>query len=369
MILSRYLVKEVLLNTAAITFILVLVAITNQFVVYLARAAAGELPVGLVLEAVALNIPFLLSFLLSFGFFLGVLLAYGRLYTEAEMTVMFACGFSVGRLVWTTFVASIGVALLCAMLSLWTAPASTQRLEVLWAQVKANVLANFITAGRFQTWGDGQYVIYIGGVDEENRQVKQVFIAEQPQNADAMTSLGPERLSVLTAQTGYLWEDPDNGAEYIVLNEGKRYLGAPGNPEYNLMSFKEYGVRLPTQELNVRDRDRARSTRSLIGSPDLEHQSELQWRLTLPLSILVMAILAVPLSRVPPRKGKFSTIFPAMVVILIYTNALMLTRNWVESGWLNPWIGLVWPHVVALSMALILLAKQTHWLQRLRRNH
>lgn len=364
MILSRYLVKEVLLNTAAVTLILVLVGITNQFVVYLSRAAAGELPVALVLEVVALNIPFLLSFLLSFGFFLGVLLAYGRLYTEAEMTVMFACGFSVSRLVWTTLAAGTGVAVISALLTLWTTPASMSRLEVMLAQVKSDVLTNFITAGRFQSWGDGRYVVYIADVDEDTKAVKQVFIAEQPESTTEDDK--NDRLSVLTAESGMMQEDPESGAEYMVLSDGKRYLGAPGSPEYNLMTFAEYGVRLPSNELNVRDRDRARTTASLIGSDDPEHQSELQWRFTLPLSILVLSILAVPLSRVAPRKGKFSTLFPAIIVILVYTNALMLTRNWVESGWMNPWVGLLWPHVIALTLAGILIGKQTLWFKRLR---
>ena len=160
---------------------------------------------------------------------------------------------------------------------------------------------------------------------------------------------------------------PKTGAEYIVLGDGKRYLGAPGNPEYSMMSFSEYGIRLPTETLRVRDRVRARPTQDLRDLNDLEALSELQWRTTLPLSILVMSVLSVPLSRVAPRKGKFSTIFPAMVAILIYSNCLMLTRNWVEVGWMSPWVGLLWPHVVALTFAGILLAKQTHWWQRIRR--
>jgi lipopolysaccharide export system permease protein len=366
-ILSRYLVKEILLNTAAVTLVLVLVGIMNQFVVYLGRAAAGELPVSLVLEVVALNIPFLLSFMLPFGFFLGVLLGYGRLYADSEMTVMLACGFSISRLVWTTFVASIGLALLCAMLTIWTAPASAQRMEVLLAQVKTDVLANFIVPGRFQTWDKGHYVVYIGGAEEEDRTVKQIFIAEQPQqNSEENLSNKPERLSVLTAATGYLWEDPQSGAEYIVLKDGKRYLGTAGERESTLMTFDEYGVRLPSQTLNVRDRTRARPTSAFIGSTDMEEQSELQWRITLPISILVIAILSVPLSRVAPRKGKFSTLFPAMAAILIYSNCLMLTRNWVENGLMNQWVGLVWPHLATLAFAGLLLAKQTHFWQRMK---
>jgi lipopolysaccharide export system permease protein len=315
---------------------------------------------------VALNIPFLLGFMLPFGFFLGVLLGYGRLYADSEMTVMLACGFSVSRLVWTTFVTSLGLALLCAMLTLWTTPAAMKRLEVLFAQVKTDVLANFIVPGRFQTWENGHYVVYIGEANESTRDVKQIFIAEQPEkdSAENLTNK-PERLSVLTAQTGYLWEDPKNGAQYIVLKEGKRYLGTAGELEYTLMSFDEYGVRLPSQSLSIPNRPRARPTSSFIGSSDLEEQSELQWRLTLPFSILIISIISVPLSRVAPRKGKFSTLFPAMVVILIYTNGLMLTRNWVENGIMSKWVGLAWPHLLALAFAGILLAKQTHLWQRL----
>ncbi|MFI4955534.1 MAG: LPS export ABC transporter permease LptF [Gammaproteobacteria bacterium] len=366
MILSRYLVKEILVNTAAVTLVLVLVGIMNQFVVFLGRAAAGQFPVSLLLEIVALNIPFLLSFMLPFGFFLGVLLGFGRLYAESEMTVMLACGFSVSHLVWVTLVTSIGLAILCGVLTIWTTPAAMKRLEVLFAQVKTDVLANFIIPGRFQTWENGHYVVYIGESNEQTREVKQIFIAEQPEkNSEENLTNKPERLSVLTAQTGYLWEDPKNGAEYIVLKDGKRYLGTAGELEYTLMNFGEYGVRLPSQSLYIPNRTRARPTSSFIGSSDLEEQSELQWRLTLPFSILIIAIVSVPLSRVAPRKGKFSTLFPAMVAILIYTNCLMLTRNWVENGLMNKWVGLAWPHLAALAFAGLLLAKQTNFWQRL----
>jgi lipopolysaccharide export system permease protein len=368
LILTRYLAKDVLLNTAAVTLVLVLVAISNQFVLYLSRAAAGELPVGLVLEVVALNLPFLLSVLLPFGFFLGVLLAYGRLYTETEMTVMLACGFSIKRLVWTTMVVGSGIAILCGILSLWTAPASTYRLEYLLAHVKADVLANFIKAGQFQTWGEGQYVVYIGDINDKERTVNQVFIAEQPQeNASiTLTQEEVERLSVLTATTGYLWLDPETQTEYIVLKEGKRYLGAPGNAAYTLMDFNEYGVRLPTQEVNVRERARAQPTEKLIASNDPELLGELQWRLTLPISVIVVALLGVPLSRVPPRKGRFHAIFPALIAMLIYTLGLMLTRTWVIEGWMSATFGLLWPHITALMLAGFLLAKQTHWFKRIK---
>ena len=366
MILARYLVKEVLLNTMAVTLVLVLVGITNQVVVYLARAASGILPVTLVLEVVGLNIPYLLSFMLPFGFFLGVLLAYGRLYADAEMTVMQACGFSIARLVWVTAVASLGVAILCAILTLWTTPASMQRLELSLAKMRTDVLANFIKPGQFQAWEDGQYVVYIAGVNEDERTVKEVFIAEQPQETTGDQTTD-ERLSVLTAGTGYLWLDPTSQAEYIVLEDGQRYLGTPGSAAYTVMGFKEYAIRVPAQNIKIRKMPRTQPTLSLFGSDDPDQLSELQWRFSLPLSILVLAVLSVPLSRVAPRKGKFSTIFPALIVILIYSNCLMLTRSWVEEGLLNPWVGLVWPHLVALTFAALLIAHQTHWFQRLRR--
>lgn len=361
MILTRYIAKEVMLNTAAVTAILVLVAVANQFVVFLSRAAAGELPVNLVLTVVALNIPFFLSFLLPFGFFIGILLAYGRLYTEAEMTVMLACGFSIKRLVWTTLVIGSGVAVICATLTFWTTPASMFRLEYLFAQVRADVLANFIKEGRFQTWEDGKYVVYIGEVDEAKGTVNRIFIAEQPQEME-----NSERLSVLTAKTGHLMTDPHTQMEYMVVEQGERYLGIPGNAEYGFMSFDEYGVRVPTQALNVRQRTRIQPTATLFKQLNLENRAELQWRLTLPISILVLAIIAVPLSRVPPRKGRYYAIFPALVVMLIYTLSLMVTRTWVFDGLIPPVLGLIWPHTVALLFGLFLLSKQTHWLQQVK---
>lgn len=363
--ISRYLLKELLITTLAVVFILSFLALSNKFVSSLAQAARGDLPAELIFKAVYLSLPSLLSMLLPIAFFLGLLLAYGKLYADSEMTALFACGMTMQRLVTTTM--GLAVIFLCFMLwlSLWSVPRSLFNLQRLVATADANLITSFLHEGRFQSYKNGQYVIYLESLDKETKGISHIFVAEQPAAEKMAEEFG--RISVMTAASGYLWQHPASKDEYMILKNGNRYLGEPGAANYTIAHFDEFGLRIESPPPTIHKAVKMLSTRDLWKQrDDPKKMAELQWRLTLPLSVIVLTVLGIPLSRVPPRKGKYASLFPSVVVIIIYINLLVITRTWVEEQVVGFWFGLLWVHVIGLVVGISLILKQTNFWYRLR---
>jgi lipopolysaccharide export system permease protein len=342
LIISRYVIKEVILATIAVLLVLLLISLSNAFVGYLADAAQGLLSLRLVLYVLILNIPFLASFLLPLSFFFGIVLGLGRLYADSEMTALRACGYGRIELLKTLLIPIGLVMLLTGILNFYWAPHYMHQLTKVLAQAEQDLLARMIIPGRFQTTPDGRYVIYIEDFDPDTQQAEGVFIAEQK----SIT----EGVNVITSQKAKLWTDPSTDSDYIVLNKGERYSGRPGQTNYQQIGFDEYGVRVMQKEPEYSMRERVQSTESLLANNTPKSQAELQWRLSLTLSVLVMAILALLLAELKPRQGKYANALPAILVIILYTNFLILAKGWVEDGKVSSALGMYW--VVALGLIL-----------------
>lgn len=356
LIISRYVTKEVLLATTAVLLVLLLISMANAFVGYLADAAQGLLSLRLVLYVLALNIPFLASFLLPLAFFFGIVLGLGRLYADSEMTALRACGYGRIELLKTLLMPTAFIMLLTALLNFYWAPHYMQQLTKTLAQAEQDLLARMILPGRFQATPDGRYVIYIQAFDPDNQQAQGIFIAEQ-KNLE-------QGANIITSHRANQWTDPETKSNYIVLENGERYFGTPGDADYQRMTFDQYGVRLTQKEAAYNMRERVQSTQVLRENNTPKSRAELQWRLSLTLSVLVMAILALLLAELKPRQGKYANALPAILVIILYTNLLILAKGWVGDGNGFAAIGMYWVVGVGLILSLIWFSVRTRIFNR-----
>lgn len=352
MIVTRYIASEIIKSTVAVILVLLLIGLSNDFVLYLAKAAAGELPAGFVLKITLYNMPLLLGLVIPLGFFLGILLSLGRLYADAEMTALLACGLSMKRLLATVLGISVGFAVLTFTLYLWGIPASTALQETLIAEGEADWISRSLVSGQFQTFNGGDTVVFAEEVASDTRILGNVFIAQMAES------------SVTVSQKGYEMREPGTLANYVVLADGTRYTGKPGEPDFVISSFGEFGFLLKPSTFKVSADLAALPTSQLWGTEDLYEWVELQWRMTLPLAVFVVGFLAVPLSRVNPRQGKYANLLPALIVIILYCNALVLGRVWLQEGNVPRALGFWWIHGVALVTAFLLLAFQRGMLRR-----
>lgn len=352
MIVFRYLSREVMLTLSAVSAVLLVIIMSGRFIKYLAQAAQGLLDPSVLFMIMGFRLPGFLQLILPLGLFLGILLAYGRLYLESEMTVLAATGMSQQRLLAMTMAPALLVALLVAWLSLGLAPQGVARVAQIINEQDALTEFDTLVPGRFQTLRDGSRVTYSEQLSDNRENLGGVFISEKRVSQDKSKDRGP---SVLVAEKGRQEVQAD-GNRYLILENGYRYDGNPGQADYRIIKYDTYGVLLPKPEVSEEVTDReAIPTSKLLGAKTLRERSELQWRISLPLLVFVVTVLAVPLSRVNPRQGRFLKLLPAILLYMAYLTMLIAARVALEKGKLPIALGLWWVHGLFLLIGLGLM--------------
>ncbi len=351
----------------AVTSVVLLIIMSGRFVNYLAQAATGSLKADFLFAIMGYRIPEFLTMIMPLGLFLGIILSYGRLYVDNEMTVLSACGLTNKQLLVMTMIPALGVALLVALLSLVLAPMGIQKVERIFAEQRALTEFDVLVAGRFQSFG-GQRVTYTESLTDNKQQMNDVFIANHNTNSNNLGSM----TLVLAREARLEASDETGGPRYLILNQGYRYDLTPGALPMRATKFGSYGLRMEERQAGYEiSREQALPTRTLLATDTPGAQAELQWRISLPLLVLVVALLALPLSRVNPRQGRYLKLLPAILLYLFYLSFLLSGRGAMEDGRLSVSIGL-WPiHGLFLLIALLLnLAVPAKlWLMRRRTGH
>ena len=350
--LDRYVLREVIQTWVVVTFVLLLIMLSSRFARYLGEAAAGNLPSDVVFTLLGLTSVQYLTVLVPVSLFLAVMLAQGRLYRDSEMTAMMACGIGYARflrpLLLLAAVAAIGLAILSMIISPWAAQATHEVRENAQREAEA---AGF-EAGRFRTGGGGDTVFYAEQVGDGGRELQRVFI--HTREGDVVT--------VSQAARAEQRLDRETGARHLVLHDGHRYTIHPGRPDYQVIIFEEYGLRIDAPERESGAARRAvRPTHFLWQSNELGDTAELQWRISVPLMGLVLVVLAVPLGRSSPRQGRYAKLLAAILVYVLYSNLLGISQVWIEREQIPAWIGLWWVHAGMLAFATVLVAKHYGW--------
>lgn len=351
MLIFRYLMKETMKSQVAIFLLLMAIFITQKFVKVLADASEGEIPAGLVLGFLALHMPVLASIVLPLSLFLGIMLAHGRLYVDSEMTVMRACGISEWYITRVMLILALFMSILTAGLTLWLTPLSVESTYQLEEKVGAQTGLTSLIPGRFQQTANQQAVIFVHEIDNSNSPLRKVFLAQKEGEANS------ENVRIVYASSGGIEELPD-GAQKLILNQGKQYEGQVGRQDYRVVEFEEYQIQIGEQQPERKRRKlSAYPTLTLMADPSVDAIAELHWRIAIPLSLPFLVLIAVPLSAADPRQGRFGKMFPALMLYLGYFMLLMAGRKALEDGSIPPQLGLWWVHGVLLAIGATLLLK------------
>ncbi len=351
MIIFRYLLREVLMTTLAVSSILLLIIMSGRFVKFLAQAVSGQLSADVLLQMLLYRMPGFLELVLPLGFFIALLLAYGRLYMDSEMTVLNACGFTTQRLLVYTGASALLVAALVTFLSSWVSPIGSQRASAIVDQQRQRTEFEMLKQGQFQAVQRGSSVTYAEKITDDKKQMQDVFMADVGRNAQS------EDMALIRSKTGEAAFLEDYQQRYLLLGSGVRYEGHPGQTDYRITEFDTLGMHLPAPK-NIAPRSDEvdnRTTAELLDMDSLAAKAALQWRFSLPILVLQVALLAVPLSKTNPRQGRYAKMIPAILLYIIYLVALNAGRGAVEEGKLNPMPGIWWIHGIFTSVALLLL--------------
>ena len=356
-ILDRYIFREIASTWLGVTMVLLLILLTNQFARVLGDVAKGKLPKDAAFDVIGLSAAQYLTILVPIGLFLAVMLALGRLYRDSELPAMMACRVGLSGiyrpLTWLMVPLALGV----AWLSIDLGPRALHSIERVGAEARREADLASIEPGRFVSIGPDGAVVYGENVRADGL-MENVFLQRRLEDG---------KLEVVVARLGEQVESDDPDIRFLVLHEGRRYEGIPGTTEFRVVEFLEHGIPYRLPSLDPPDpRPRAMPFMSLWESGELAHIAELHWRIGVPLATVILAILAVPLSRTQPRAGRYGRIAIGLLVFIIYLNMMSAAKAWLEQGTLSPALGLWWVHAGVLLMAFALLAQQNMVFKRLR---
>ncbi|WP_404399823.1 LPS export ABC transporter permease LptF [Idiomarina seosinensis] len=345
----KYLISETFKSQLAVLFILMTIFVSQKFVRVLSDASEGDIPGTIIFQLLSLNLPALLALILPLSLFLGILLAHGRIYADNEMTVLHACGVSEWYVTRVTLVLAVILALATSVLTLWAVPWALAQEQHIEEQARADSGLTALMPGRFQQASNQKAVIFIQQQTDDGK-LQQVFVA-QHQHEQGQLQSG----SVVMADSGEVITEV-SGSQWLELNSGKRFAG--DGESYQLMNFDSYRLQIKEQPVNEQLRKlEAYSTAELAERNTPAATAELQWRIAIPLAMPLLTLIAVPLSRVNPRQGKFARMAPALLIYLGYFLLLMAAKSAVRDGVIPTSIGLWWIHLGLLLFGFILIFK------------
>ena len=355
-ILDRYIFKEIAVTWLGVTMVLLMILLTNQFARVLGDVAKGKLPKDAAFDVIGLSAAQYLTILVPIGLFLAIMLALGRLYRDSEMPAMMACRVGPSGiyrpLLWLLLPLALGV----AWLSIEGTPRALMTIERISAEARREADLNSIEPGRFTVFGPDRAVVYGERITPDGY-MEGVFMERR---------LEEDVVEVVIAKRGEQVESDDPDTRLLVLYEGRRYEGVPGTPRFRVIEFAEHGIpyHLPSlSELELQPR--AMRFGDLHSSDNPQHIAEKQWRLSVPISTVLLALLAVPLARSRPREGRYGRIATGLLVFIIYFNLLSAAKAWVEEGDMSPTLGMWWVHGIIGVLILALLSLQNGWHRRL----
>ena len=349
MVAARYINRELILTFAVAALVLLVVAAGGRFAGYLQEAAAGKYPADGLAALMGMRLPSFLQLLLPFAFHIAVLLTFGRLHADREMTVLHGSGAGPGRLFAWILPSLLALAGCVAWLSLSVAPSSNAAFADFMAGQRARAGFDGVQPGAFHLFDRGRRALYMEAIGEDRRSLRGLFLSERQPNGSAV---------VIWAERGAWHVDAQTGSRFLVLENGRRYAGLSGSSDYQRIEFKTLGQRLEAGPISGRrGEEDALTTEALRQRGDGAAAAELHWRLALPIFCLISALMGIGASRARPEQGRFAGVVPGVLLFLLYYAALLANRNALETGALPPILGL-WPaHLAFLGAGAALFAR------------
>jgi lipopolysaccharide export system permease protein len=344
MIFKRSLLHE-LFATALTTFLVLLgIMVAQRITYYLSFAARGNVASDAIGALLGFSLLKFLPLLLSLTVFITILMTLSRWHRDSEMVVWFTSGQGIYKLVNPILSFAFPIILTIALLSLFVTPWATQKSLDFREQMDSSDELSAIVPGVFKESQHADRVFFVERYSTFTHKVQNVF-AQSMQHG---------KLGIMVAEEGEQSMTP-KGDVFITLQSGRRYEGKADTPEFGVMNFQSYSLRTePVEAKHEPPSPKSTSTLQLLRERGHENIAELQWRLSVPISAFILALLAIPLSFVDPRAGRSANLILAILVYLIYNNMLSILQSWVARDKLSPLIGL-WPSHFAVLLLFVYL--------------
>lgn len=348
MIFERAARREFAQSAAGISVALLAILTSTQLIRLLKDAAGGNIApeaVASLLGFAALNF---MPVLLSLTLFVAILLSLSRAYRDSEMVVWFSCGQPLTAWMRPVLKFALPIVVAIAVLSGFLSPWANYSTADYKQRLSARSELSQVSPGSFREVKKGQRVFFVEAMAEDASRVGNIFVA----------SIQEGKLGVVMSNSGYQ-ETAENGDRFVVLEQGRRYEVEPGTPAFKVMEFERYRVR--TEDGVARPAERSPNRLpldELLLDNSPQARGELLWRIGMPVSALILALLAIPLSYVNPRAGRSANMLIAILIYVVYSNLISVSQAWVAQGKLSFWIGVWAVHALMLLPLLLLFYKR-----------
>lgn len=311
--------------------------------------ADGRMPAGLVGTQIILYLPRAVGHVLPLAGFVAIMWGLGRLYRDQEMAVMRSSGFSWQQLLRPLLNLTVPVALMLLLIDLALAPMASQVSERKLDEAVRNASVWGLQAGQFHVMKKGELVIYVESLGPDGRSLNNVFV----------NLVDGEREQVWVARSGEYWLDPDTHERYLTLHDGEVTERLGERLDVRRLEFERNDLRLPEPEIRPRSNElESRASKDLLAVMDGPAWAELQWRFTPATAMIILALLAIPLSHSNPREGRSGRVVLGILIYALYSNVLVLWRSWIADEAIPAWMGLWWAHLFVLLVGLLWLQHQ-----------
>jgi lipopolysaccharide export system permease protein len=344
MVFRRSLVRELTATAVGLFLILLGILFTNLVLRLLARAAGGTIAPEAILALLGFNAVFYFNILFSVALFVTVLLTLSRWYRDSEMVVWFTSGQGLTAFLRPILLFATPFLIAIFVLSLWLSPWAERRRLEYEHQLESREEVALLTPGLFKEFRQARLVVFIESINSFDNTIHNIFLHSIDNGKDVTT----------VARSGYL-EDAPNGDRFIVLDDGRRYEGQPGTAEFRNVEFQRLGRRIEPAEVRATPLSlKALPIGALIVSDGNVERAELFWRLSVPISALVLVLLAIPLSYVNPRMGRSFNLVSAAFMYMVYSNCLNFMQSVIAQGRLSMGAGLLLIHSIAIALVIVM---------------
>jgi len=349
-ILTGYLAREIFKTNAATVLVLYVIFISNALGRELADIADGDLPPQ-ALSAVMLSQSVkVLSLLLPIGIFFSIIFTFGRMYKDHEIVVMNACGIGYRDFYKPVAIVVLPMLLLSGYFSL-VLNAQTQDRALAAIDQGANEHEfRLIKAGQFNQAGEGDGVFYMESISEDRLELQEVIVSQT----------SPDAMIIEAAKSGQQKIYEETGDLFLVLGPGQRIEGVAGQKNLKFLDYEQHGILIQKKNkpADTHIHSIQKTVTALWSSSRMSDRVELQWRIAIPVVLATLAIVAVPLSHISPRQGRFGKVGYALVVYLVYFNLLFTNRAQLEAGVVPMVINFWWVHLFFIAFAALLLYRR-----------
>jgi lipopolysaccharide export system permease protein len=343
MIIDHYLRREISVPLLAVCVVLLSIFVTFSLTRFLMDANAGLLLPSEILQLTVLKSLISLEVLLPLSLFVSILFGLGRLHTDSEIYAMRASGISEMRVLRPIIGVAILLAILVGLFSLFVRPWAYGLSYEIKARAEAATEVDRIRAARFYSFEDSGRTVFVKAVSGTGDKLEELFIRSR-HNGD---------LQVITSTTGQLIYHARPDFHQLILHDASVYKRVGEGPDV----FAEFGLLTLWIPAGAPDpvgyKTKSSNTFELGLSEDTVDRAEFQWRISTSLSALLLALLAIPLSRSRPRQGQYGRIIGALIIYAVYFNLLNVSRTWVEQGTMQS----IWwaPGILALLVLILYL--------------